>query len=267
MTTVVARDLDGGRFEVEEGRDYRFEQVTVRGVDFSGVRFGRKDGVGGLLVNACLFEDCDFSKAAFHSAQLGRRRSVYRRCAFDGASLRQILGMNSALFMAFSLGEARFEDSRFVDAKIRGWLAHDAEFVGCLFRGTIDRCKFFGTQNYRRWFGLLPPRRNEYRGNDFRDVEFVWSSFEGGIPIDEQLWPEGPEYARIDRVHERIARVRPIVATWPEEERPEAELVLELLAETAEGQDEVFERRSQPDMEPEVAAVNERVWALLEQPL
>jgi hypothetical protein len=263
-TEVIAGDLDSGRFDADEGREYWFEQLTARGVDFSGVRFGRKDGEGGLLVNACVFEDCDFSGATFHSAQLGWRRSVYRRCSFDGASLRQIVGKPSALWMSFSLGEARFEDCSFLDAKIRGWLAHDAEFVRCRFRGTIDRCRFFGTQLHRRWFGLARPRRNEYHGNDFREVEFVWTSFEGGIAIAEQLWPDGPEYARIDRVGERIARVRPVVATWPEEERNEGELVLSLLAETAEGQDEVFERRVEPDEKPERAAVHERVWKLLE---
>jgi uncharacterized protein YjbI with pentapeptide repeats len=260
---IVARDLEGERFEVDDRRHYWFEQVTARGVDFSGARFGRRDGAGGLLVNASLFEDCDFSRATFHTAQLGWRRSVYRRCSFDRASLRQILG-KSPLMMAFSLGEARFEECTFVDAKIRGWLAHDAEFVGCRFRGTIDRCRFFGTQLERRWFGLRPPRRNEYRGNDFREVEFVWSSFECGIPIGEQFWPEGHDYVRLDRVDERIDRARPVVAEWPEAERREAEVVLDLLAEEAEGQDEVFARRVEPDMKPEVAAVNERVWKLLE---
>jgi hypothetical protein len=41
-------------------------------------------------------------------------------------------------------------------------------------------------------------------------------------------------------------------------------VVLTLLAEQAEGQKEVFARRSEPDMKPEIAAVNERVWKLLE---
>jgi hypothetical protein len=260
---IVARDLDGGRFEVDPARHYWFEELTACGVDFSGAHFGTRDGEGGLLVNACTFEDCDFGNATFHTAQLAWRRSVYRRCSFDGASLRQVVGKPSALWMAFSLGEARFEDCTFLDAKIRGWLAHEAEFVRCRFRGTIDRCRFFGRQLERRWFGLLPPRRNEYVDNDFRDVQFVWSGFVG-IPIRNQLWPESAEYARLDRIHERIARARAVVATWPEGDRREGELVLELLAEDAEGEDEVFARRSEPDMKPEIAAVNERVWKLLE---
>jgi hypothetical protein len=263
-TEVVARDQAGGRFEVDPTRDYWFEQIELRAVDFSGAQFGTRDGTGGLTVHACLLEGCDFSNATFHSATLGwGGRSVYRRCSFDGASLRQILG-RSPLMMAFALEQARFEHCTFLDARIRGWLAHEAEFIECRFRGTIDRCCFFGTQPDRRWFGLLPPRRNEYRGNDFREVEFVWSSFEGGTPIGEQLWPDGPAYVRVDRVGERIARARPVVATWPQEERREGEVVLSLLAEEAEGQDEVFARRSEPDMKAEIAAVNERVWELLE---
>jgi hypothetical protein len=262
--TIIGHDLEGGRFEVDPGTDYWFEQITLRDVDFSGAQFGKADGEGGLRVSACLLEDCDFSDSTFHSADLGwGGRSVYRRCSFDSASLRQVLG-RSPLMMAFTLGEARFEDCTFLDAKIRGWLAHDAEFVRCRFRGKIDRCRFFGRQLDRRWFGLLPRRRNEYCGNDFREVEFIWSSFEQGIPIRDQLWPEGPDYIRLDRVDERITRVRPLVESWPDADRQEAEVELNMLTEDAVGQDEVFARRVEPDLKPEVAAVHERLWQLLE---
>jgi hypothetical protein len=40
---IVARDLEGGRFEVDDGRHYWFEQVTARRVDFGGARFGRQE--------------------------------------------------------------------------------------------------------------------------------------------------------------------------------------------------------------------------------
>jgi uncharacterized protein YjbI with pentapeptide repeats len=262
---IIGHDLEGGRFDVDPGRDYWFEQITLCGVDFGGAQFGKPDGEGGLTVSACLLEDCNFSDSTFHSADLGwGERTVYRRCAFDRASLRQILG-RSPLMMAFTLGRARFEDCTFLDATIRGWLAHEAEFVRCRFRGTIDRCRFFGTWEERRWLGLRRPRRNEYRGNDFREVEFIWSSFEKGIPIGEQLWPEGPEYVRLNGVGERIRRARPLVATWPERDRQEAEVLLTILSEQASGgQDEIFDRRVEPDEKPARAAVHERIWKLLE---
>ena len=193
-TRFKTADLSGNRFEVEPDQPVWFEQITVRGVDFGGLRFGTKDADGGLQAHSCLFEDCDFSDVTFAVADLGwGGRTVYRRCTFDRADMHQVLATNSPRMMAFRLGEARFEDCTFLEANIRGWLAHEADFVGCRFRGTIDRCRFFGTAPDRRWFRI---KRNEYHRNDFREVEFIWSRFEAGIPIDGQLWPSNPEYIR-----------------------------------------------------------------------
>jgi hypothetical protein len=161
--------------------------------------------------------------------------------------------------MAFTLGEARFEDCTFLDARIRGWLAHEADFVGCRFRGTIDLCRFFGRAPDRRWFRI---KRNEYRGNDFREVELIWSSFEAGIPIDEQLWPSSPEYIRLDRISERVARAERQIIDWSGDDRRQAANMLARLRE--DDQEEIFQRRIEPDTPPDEAAVEQRVWALLE---
>ena len=262
-TEIVTEDLLDGRFEVEPTRAVWFEEIAVRRVDFSGARFGDRSGEGGLTVSGCRFEDCDFTNAVFHVAALGwGSQTVYRRCSFQAAKLRQVLG-RSPLMMAFTLGDARFEECSFRDATIRGWLAHEAEFVDCGFRGKIDRCRFFGRRVDRPWFGR---RKNEYRGNDFREVEFVWSSFEDGIPIGAQLWPESDAYIRLRRVGDRVRAVRPLVAGWPEVERREAEVMLQMLREDANGgQDEIFARRIEPDLAPDVADVHERVWSLLEE--
>jgi uncharacterized protein YjbI with pentapeptide repeats len=259
-TRFETEDLSRARFEVEPDQHVWFEEISVRGVDFSGLRFGTKDADGGIHAHSCLFEDCDFSDVTFAVADLGwGGRTVYRRCTFDRAELHQVHAMNSQRMMAFRLSEARFEDCTFLDAKIRGWLAHEADFVGCRFLGTIDRCRFFGRAPDRRWFRI---KRNEYRGNDFRDVEFIWSSFEAGIPIEDQLWPSSPEYIRLDRITERVAWAEREISVWSDDDRRQAENMLAGLQE--DDQEEIFQRRIEPDTAPEEAEVQRRVWALLE---
>ena len=259
-TQFETEDLSDHRLEVDPSRRVWLEEITLRNVDFSGVQFGTRSGDGGLTVHACVFEDCDFREAVFHVADLGWQTfSVYRRCAFDRSKLRQILG-RSPLSMAFQLGEARFEECTFFDAEIRGWLAHEAEFVDCRFRGTIDGCRFFGRAVDRKW--LRPRKRNEYRGNDFREVEFSGVRFEDGIPIGKQLWPESDDYVRLDRVRERIRAVTAQIENWEDDERREAELVLKWIGELRQA--EIFDRRVEPGLDPAKAAVHHRVWRLLE---
>ena len=212
-----------------------------------------------IRAHSCLFEDCDFSETAFLVASLGDGPTVYRRCTFDGADLQQVLATNSPRMMALTLGEARFEECTFLDARIRGWLAHEAEFVGCRFRGTIDRCRFFGRASYRRWFRI---KHNEYSGNDFREVEFIWSRFEDGIPIDDQLWPSNPEYIRLDRVPQRIAWAERNINAWSGDDLRQAENMLARLHDHY--QEVIFQRRIEPDTPPDESAVERRVWALLE---
>jgi uncharacterized protein YjbI with pentapeptide repeats len=128
-TQFLTKNVSGGRLEQEPSRPLWLEEITLRKVDFSGVEFGTRQGEGGLTVHACLFEDCDFRGTAFHVASLAwGSQSIYRRCVFDRAELQQVLGKPSGRWMAFSLDEARFESCTFLDAEIRGWLAHEADF-------------------------------------------------------------------------------------------------------------------------------------------
>jgi len=89
----------------------------------------------------------------------------------------------------------------------------------------------------------LKPRRatNEFRGNDFQAAELLSVTFKGGIDIRAQRWPAGPEYITLDRLQERIRRARPIVGRWADDERAEAELMLEIYSTGGyEEQDELF---------------------------
>jgi hypothetical protein len=165
---------------------------------------------------------------------------------------------------SFELGNARFEECTFLDSRLRMWFAHEAEFVSCRFRGTLDRCSFFG-----RPVNQVTPRRrrNDFRANDFREADFVWCSFRDGIALRDQYWPDSPEYVLLAEVAARVRRARVAVETWSAEERRAAEVRLDLLLENAEGSDEWFGRRREPDDKDFPPSLSDRLWALLEQPL
>jgi hypothetical protein len=262
--------LLGGRCELPAGEDVWFEKVKASGVDFGRQRFGdtrpreRPPGDGredwrSVFMDGCVFEDCDFSGATFDYCDLGwGRQTIYRRCRFDEASMRHVTTRSS-----FTLGNARFENCTFLDARMRMWFAHEAEFVGCRFRGTLDRCTFFG----RIADPVAPPRRrNEFRGNDFREAELVWCSFRE-VPVRDQLWPESPEYVLLTDVAERARRVGAALDDWPAEERRAAEMRLDLMLEDAGETDQWFGRRREPDDKYFPPELTGRYWALLEQAL
>ena len=86
-----------------------------------------------------------------------------------------------------------------------------------------------------------------------------------GIKLSDQLLPDDPVYVRIDRLQERIERVRKEVSRWSDgEARLDALAMLEAYADDAEGQDELFTRRDSVPLAPEV---RDRVWQMLENAL
>lgn len=111
---------------------------------------------------------------------------------FDGADLRRVF-----------VGNTRFERCRFEGTKIHDWGADEAEIVDCMFATRISESRFAG----RPWKGPVSParERNEFQGNDFSRSTLVGNSFVYGIAISERVWPEGPDYIRLDRYQERLA--------------------------------------------------------------
>jgi hypothetical protein len=267
---VIRGKLEAGRCELPAGEDVWCEKVTARGVDFSGQRFGDtrsresppgdgRDDWSSVFMHGCVFEDCDFSGALFDYCELGwGTQTIFRRCAFDGAKMHEVSTRSSLRF-----GNSRFEECTFLDARLRGWFTDEAEFVGCRFRGPVDRCNFFG----RPVNPVTPPRReNEFVANDFRQAELIWCSFRG-IRVGEQLWPESREYVLLDRVAARAQRARSEVATWPADDRLHAEVRLDIVVDHAAGTDDWFGRRSEPDDKDFPSELSDRLWGLLEQPL
>jgi hypothetical protein len=139
---IIVDDLEGGRFEPDPDVTYWFEQVTVRGVDFSRGRFGwyKHGRFGGAFdVSGSMFVDCDFSKVRFDRGSFGTSgHSTYTDCRFDGAEIWSRKNRSS-----IDLDDARFTRCSFA-AKVRMWFAFNAEFVGCSFATRVGRCYFYG---------------------------------------------------------------------------------------------------------------------------
>jgi len=231
------------------------ERATVADVDFSRAAFET------VAPSGCVFERCDFRTAKLdrrlHPLFKARRRNVFRDCRFDGADLRSI-----------DPAASRFERCSFADARIDGWHAATAEFVECRFSGRIEHVRFYG----RPWgphAASFEPKRavNEFRGNDFSAAELLDVAFLMGIDVGDQRWPEGDDYVRLDRIHQRLTRGRSEILKWKDlESRSEALEMLGALSFLYMQQNDVVARR----VEPLAAAhpeIQQRVWATLSRTL
>lgn len=243
----VTGDLTDTTYRVREG-SVLFDSVHASNVDFSGSTFWH------FIANGSMFSDCSFDRVRMSGTLSGSTQSVFRRCSFKRAHLRN----------AFP-GQARFEECQFDHANIKGWRSTRAEFVGCTFAGRIEDVMFFGRPWAPEAERVRPPRSiNEFRGNDFRLSDLRDFSLVDGIQIEAQLWPTGPQYIMLDRIKERIHLVRAQVAKWPDAKAREAALLmLRVQEEVRREQDTLFARRDDIDVVP--ARIRDRVWALLKE--
>jgi hypothetical protein len=104
---------------------------------------------------------------------------------------------------------------------------------------------------------------NQFRGNDFSAADLEDVGFVGGIDLDQQRLPTGPQYVRLDRPLARIAKARPMVERWePGEAREEALILLEVYSGGGvEEQGELFANRWETGAPHDVC---EQFWRLLE---
>lgn len=242
--------LTGCRFE-PKASNAAFDAAILEEVDFSGLAFNS------LTAESSHFQDCRFDGIALELGPLAAgRQSTFERCSFANARL---IGINP--------GNARFERCAFDEARIADWTSTCGEFVDCSFSGTISRSTFSGDATGCRDMPLWRRRRtNEYRGNDFRRASLIEVSFIGGIDLDAQLLPDGPEYILLNRLSARVeAAQRKVDALsaedgLPAEERSAVIGVLKSYQLIAERQDTLFARRADlPLKDP----LNERFWELL----
>ena len=245
----VGEDLRDQRFDPGGVDEVDFDNVTVERVEFSGFRFNLFTSAGSRFV------DCDFSKTRFKMSGgfSSDPPSSFVGCRFDGADLRAM----------FLLKETRFERCSFVGARIEGWQSWCAEFVDCTFGGRIVRGDSSGRPHH--CFAKVTRTRNEFHGNDFRQVDLVDTRFSYGIDIDAQLWPDDPIYIRLDQWPARVEWAEDQVRLWENtESRNQALAMLEIYSNSGMlEQQSVFLRRDTLRNTPE--SVRDAVWRLLEE--
>jgi hypothetical protein len=227
------------------------QRATLTNVDFGRASFDR------MAPSGCLFLTCDFRKAKLDRRMLpifkAKRRNIFRDCRFDGADMRLI-----------DPGSSRFERCTFDGAELDGWTAATAEFIDCHFAGRVSHVRFYG-KPWGPGAAELEPRRteNEFSGNDFRDAELVDVAFLMGIDVAKQRWPEGDEYIRLDRIHQRLTRGRVEILGWKDiDARRDGLEMTRTLSFLYMQQNDVVTRREDPQtsVSPEVQA---KVWDAL----
>ena len=105
--------------------------------------------------------------------------------------------------------------------------------------------------------------RNEFRGNDFADMEFWDVGFRTGIDLTQQLLPSGPEYVYVPSAKSALQRARQAIEGWETPDIRERALVFiqTLELEASEGQRQLLLRFDDfPGTERDVV---ERVLRLL----
>jgi uncharacterized protein YjbI with pentapeptide repeats len=230
---LISGELRDVRFSLEDGdRRIVADRALVIGGDFSGLRFER------FSAHSSVFENCDFSGAAFDQLSLGATlaedgnwdrewdrarwpQTVYRNCVFR----------RTRLASQTYFGNARFEGCLFDGARLRDFDIPQAEFVDCTFRGKLDSINFWG--RLREHKEALGRDRNAFSGNDFTGATLIWVRF-GHIDLAGQRLPGLPDYALLDRFGSRVDAALAIIQGWPDGKiKQEAQFSLELRAEQA----------------------------------
>lgn len=209
------------------------QHARLRGEDFSN----RK--LDWFNAHDCRFEECRFDGlriARSASFGEGREQSLYIDCSFDGARIRYIDGGNS-----------RFVRCSFRNVDLRDWFCFETELVECTFSGRLRNAIFNGAvhEKDRPWVGR---DRNEFRGNDFSNMELMGVSFRTGIDLAQQRLPSGPQYLYLPDAATAVQRAREEVIGWNDFElRREAMVLIRTLEfELQGGQRQLFLRTDSP---------------------
>jgi hypothetical protein len=106
--------------------------------------------------------------------------------------------------------------------------------------------------------------KNEFRGNDFRDAQLIDTVFVFGIDLNQQRWPLGDDYVRLDKFHRRLEAARADILGWETGEMRTAGLaMLQSLAQRWQDQREIIGLRVSPAVKA-ASRIQVRVWDALE---
>lgn len=207
--------------------------LVLHAVDLTDVTFPAERirslgiGVGSRLVR-CDLRGLRLEGGGFGS---GSEISRYEDCVFDGSRLVGTLP-----------GRATFVRCSFRGISFRDVFCQDAEFVDCVFSGSMEKVVFNAKPTSAEQLGRV---KNVYRGNDFTHVEMFDVTFRGGVDLDLQKLPRDPRLVIIKNAGRRIERAFEFFSRMPDGPvRRDVEMILELLMEECEnGQDDLLVSR------------------------
>jgi uncharacterized protein YjbI with pentapeptide repeats len=217
-----------GREKVREQDYLDVEGQHLRDADFSRIK------LKGFAAYKSRFEGCSFEKARISDAGFGAgdAQSVYVDCSFDGARIE-----------AAAPGDVRFERCSFRDVRLKNWFCWEVELVDCVFSGRGEKLLFNGTPQENR-VKALGRERNEFRGNDFRELDLRDCAFRRGIDLTQNTLPPDPGTLVLLDGRKAVVAARREVSGWDDDERRQGALqILELLMEdVVNGQDQLYLR-------------------------
>jgi uncharacterized protein YjbI with pentapeptide repeats len=236
--TVVAADLSDTRFDPGKGH-VSLEGITAVNVDFSAQSYFDFNAEG------CEFVDCDFSCVCVKWLPFADGGARFLRCRFEEARIGDF-------------GDVTLIGCDFTNADLNGWFTWEADVIDCRFAGRLEGIVFTATDPDSR-------RRNEIRGNDFREADLVDVAFRDGVDLDAQLLPTGDEYLRIRDLPAALRQARKQVKRWERDDRRAASETLDLIGRIYDFQPDVFEKRKDLVECAHDPRIGERVVTLLAQ--
>jgi hypothetical protein len=238
-----------GRIRIREDRRIVLDHVQLSGSDFSGRKLLQFAIVGSRL-ESCRFDRVRIDDAAFGA---GPEISSFIDCSFDGARMR--LGPG---------GYTRFERCSFRDVDLRDWFCFEVELIECTFSGRLRKAFFNGTvPSYDDYRKIVGRDRNEFRGNDFSEMELIDVAFRTGVDLSQQCLPSGPKYLYLPDAPSSVRRARSEVIGWQDLElrRRAMALMRTLESELEGGQRQLLLREDDFSTAPHEAV--HRVFELL----
>jgi|SRR6266700_82950 len=239
-----------GTTTVRKDRTLVLDSVNERGADYSGRKLDSFCPIASRF-EKCRFERMDIGDACFGG---GTRDSEYYDCSFDGSKLA-----------AGAPGNASFVRCSFRNVLIRELCCHKVQFVDCTFSGKFLSGYFNGSVPEDK-AAHLGRSKNEFRGNDFGEMEFVDVAFRTGIDLGLQKLPSGPGYLYLPDAPSAVARIRRQVIEWTDLElRQNGMIVIQLLeGELQGGQQQLFLSTKVPPP-PKLRKAKEVIFKMLGQ--
>jgi hypothetical protein len=179
------------------------ERLVLDSIQTSGLQHSDQTlrflSISESIISDSRFERLNVECAVFGGGGLA---TVIEGCSFDHSRIR-----------GGAIGRVRFVDCTFRDCELINWMCVGAEFLGCVFGGTLRRMVFDATP--RSATGILAGATLlQFARNDFSAADLVDVSFRGGIDLDLQVWPDDPAYCFITNPDLAVRLIRAKFREW-----------------------------------------------------